>query len=118
MRYYLYLDKDKKILSVFASEILMDLPYIDSDKLPNVHVGYDYFINGKIVRKTAEYNRVKAIEEDQVVIRSLKQKLSDTDYLAIKFAEGELTEEEFAPIKAQRQEWRTQIRALEAKHSA
>lgn len=32
-------------------------------------------------------------------IAELKQKLSDTDYQAIKYAEGWLTEEEYEPIK-------------------
>lgn len=43
----------------------------------------------------------------------LKQKLKNTDYQAIKYAEGLLTEEEYAPIKAQRQAWRNEINALE-----
>ena len=46
-------------------------------------------------------------------IAELKKKLSDTDYQAIKYAEGWITEEEYAPIKAQRQEWRDAINALE-----
>lgn len=47
-------------------------------------------------------------------IAELKQKLSDTDYQAIKYAEGWLTEEEYAPIKVQRQEWRDTINTLES----
>lgn len=47
-------------------------------------------------------------------IAELKQKLADTDYQAIKYAEGWITEEEYAPIKAQRQEWRDAINALES----
>lgn len=46
-------------------------------------------------------------------IQELKKLLSDTDYKAIKFAEGLLTEEEFAPIRKQRQEWRNKINELE-----
>lgn len=46
-------------------------------------------------------------------IADLKAKLSNTDYQAIKYAEGALTAEEYAPIKAQRQEWRDRINALE-----
>lgn len=46
-------------------------------------------------------------------IAELKRQLADTDYKAIKFAEGEITAEEYAPIKAQRQEWREQINNLE-----
>ena len=47
-------------------------------------------------------------------IAELKQKLSDTDYKAIKYAEGWITDGEYEPIKAQRQEWRDAINALES----
>lgn len=46
-------------------------------------------------------------------IMSVLNKLSATDYQAIKFAEGELTAEEFAPIKEQRKAWRAEINQLE-----
>lgn len=46
-------------------------------------------------------------------ISQLKQYLSDTDYKAIKFAEGELTEEEYAETKTQRKSWREEINKLE-----
>ena len=43
----------------------------------------------------------------------LKCKLAETDYKAIKYAEGELLEEEYAETKAQRKEWRKEINKLE-----
>lgn len=46
-------------------------------------------------------------------IKCLKDLLSSTDYQAIKFAEGELSSEEYAQIKERRAEWRRQINALE-----
>ena len=46
-------------------------------------------------------------------ITRLKKQLSDTDYKAIKYSEGLITEEEYAPIKAQRQAWRDEINQLE-----
>lgn len=46
-------------------------------------------------------------------IKMLKRKLSDTDYKAIKYAEGQLTEEEYGPIKQERQSWRNRINELE-----
>lgn len=46
-------------------------------------------------------------------IRSLKAKLSETDYQAIKFAEGETSAEEYAETKAKRATWRARINALE-----
>lgn len=50
------------------------------------------------------------IEEE---IDILKQKLFNTDYKAIKYAEGQLTEEEYGPIKQERQSWRNRINELE-----
>lgn len=46
-------------------------------------------------------------------ISILKQKLLSTDYQAIKFAEGQISAEEYEPIKKQRQEWRDEINELE-----
>lgn len=59
------------------------------------------------------YNQRKQKENSRETILELKQKLSNTDYQAIKYAEGELTEEEYAPIKAQRKAWREEINRLE-----
>lgn len=47
-------------------------------------------------------------------IAELKMKLRDSDYQAIKFAEGMLSEDEYAPIRAQRQAWRDRINELES----
>ena len=46
-------------------------------------------------------------------IEELKQNLSSTDYKAIKYAEGELSANEYAPIKSQRRQWRAEINKLE-----
>jgi hypothetical protein len=48
-------------------------------------------------------------------IGELKAELGATDYKALKYMEGWLTEEEYAPVKAQRQALRDQINELEAK---
>ena len=47
-------------------------------------------------------------------ISELKRLLAESDYKAIKYAEGEITEEEYAPIKEQRRAWRVEINELEA----
>lgn len=47
-------------------------------------------------------------------IEMLKIELASTDYKAIKYAEGWISEEEYAPIKAERQAIRDEINALEA----
>ena len=46
-------------------------------------------------------------------IAELKAKLAATDYQAIKYAEGVLSDEEYAEMKAQRQLWRDRINELE-----
>lgn len=46
-------------------------------------------------------------------ISELKQNLAQTDYLAIKYAEGQLSAEEYAGTKAQRQAWRDEINVLQ-----
>ena len=50
-------------------------------------------------------------------IRILKKKLADTDYQAIKYAEGELSAEEYAETKEKRKEWRVEINRLQAELS-
>ena len=47
-------------------------------------------------------------------IAMLKQQLADTDYKAIKFAEGLISEQDYAETKAQRQLWRDEINRLES----
>ena len=48
---------------------------------------------------------------DEISVR--KQLLTQTDYQCLKFAEGSLSEEEYTPIRAQRQAWRDEINELE-----
>ena len=47
-------------------------------------------------------------------INGLKNLLSQTDYQALKFAEGSLSEEEYAPAKEERQKFRDRINELQA----
>lgn len=51
------------------------------------------------------------VKEYQIV--RLKKKLEDSDYKAIKYAEGFISDEDYAPIKEERQNYRTQINQLE-----
>lgn len=52
-------------------------------------------------------------EEIQNRINELKQLLKDSDYRAIKFAEGQYTKTEYAPYKEQRKAYRDEINQLE-----
>lgn len=82
---------------------------------------YSYYavVDGKFTIKRRNPTK-EELEADnrQVVEREiveLKQKLYDTDYKAIKYAEGFLTEEGYKETKAQRQMWRDRINELESK---
>ena len=56
----------------------------------------------------------KLIEQYQSEILDLKKYLSDTDYKAIKYAEGEITESDYQEIKSQRHDARVRINELES----
>lgn len=49
---------------------------------------------------------------DEKRLEALKKTLADTDYKAIKYAEGYYTEEEYQPIKEHRESLREQIRSI------
>ena len=62
------------------------------------------------------YEEIAELEKantPEMKIAQLKQNLLDTDYKAIKFAEGLISDEDYAPIKKQRQQWRNEINLLE-----
>lgn len=54
------------------------------------------------------------VEQYQAEIIGLKKYLSDTDYKAIKFAEGEITESDYREVKSQRHDARVRINELES----
>ena len=64
-----------------------------------------------LVYKPYSEQEIKIIKNNNR-ISELKQKLEDTDYKAIKYAEGELSAEEYAETKAQRRVWREEINKL------
>jgi hypothetical protein len=52
-------------------------------------------------------------EQNERRINTLKKMLIDTDYIAVKIAEGAATASDYADKIAQRQAWRLEIQALE-----
>ena len=62
-------------------------------------------------------NRELRWDKGKQIIK-LKSELHRTDYMAIKFAEGELTAEEYAEVKEQRRAWRAEINRLQAEIDA
>lgn len=90
--------------------------YID-----NKNVEYEEF---RIALNSGAYQLTYTETEERLIsgnpekkIKDLKQKLAETDYQAIKYAEGLLSEAEYAEMKQQRQAWRDEINRLEAEFS-
>ena len=53
-------------------------------------------------------------DQYRLEITQLKKQLSDTDYKAIKYAEGQISESEYASVRAERQGYRDRINYLES----
>ena len=62
---------------------------------------------------TAEQEKEVSIMEINNQIYTLKEQLAETDFKALKFIDGELTEDEYAPIREQRHNFRVKINELE-----
>lgn len=56
--------------------------------------------------------------EIEGAINAYKNLLQQTDYMAIKHADGALTPEEYGPMRAKREEWREAINQCEAQLAA
>lgn len=57
---------------------------------------------------------IEAINAQESIILDREGKLSSTDYIAAKIAEGKATKTEYADKIAQRQQWRDDINAANA----
>ena len=57
---------------------------------------------------------IEAINAQQSIILDREGKLSSTDYIAAKIAEGKATKTEYADKIAERQQWRNDINAANA----
>lgn len=97
-------------------------PYIEiteQERLQPLPDKYSYYCvdNGKFCIKrrtpTEEELAKDAISNRNKEISELKAKLAQTDYQAIKFAEGWITADDYAPTKALRNSWRVRINELE-----
>ena len=61
-----------------------------------------------------KYEIDELINEQQTIILDREGKLSSTDYIAAKIAEGKATKTEYADKIAERQGWRDDINAAKA----
>ena len=66
-----------------------------------------------------DYDGSKELEKENAIARieELKRLLSESDYRAIKYAEGEYTEEEYKPYRVQRKAYRVEINELQEKYN-
>lgn len=77
--------------------------------------------NNATIEDKGEYYEVVPVpeptqeERNAAEIERLKAELSATDYKCLKYVDGALTEEEYAEVRAYRQELRSRINALEEK---
>ena len=67
----------------------------------------DWYVKGYAPQKPQEEVNAERIAE-------LKAKLQETDYVVIKIAEGEATQEDYAEVLASRKAWRAEINKLQA----
>ena len=87
-----------------------------NEELPTIEVTDEQFnliMDGKLVWKNGQLTDNTQTLEKQNRIAELKQSLENTDHQAIKHSEGLISEEDYAPMKAQRQAWRDEINELE-----
>ena len=114
-----YNQKTGKVIS-FGKDTKPYIEITEQERKQPLPDKYSYYavVDGKftIKRRTPTVEEVSR-DKVQVInkeISELKKKLFDTDYKAIKYSEGWLTDEEYAEVKAQREEWRKRINELEA----
>ena len=87
----------------FENGVLIDIPQAELETMRLAQLEYEQ-----------QLQRQAEIDEVQRKISEIKAKLSQTDYQAIKYAEGFISETDYAPMKALRQEYREEINRLEA----
>lgn len=128
---YIETDENNHIIKVFSSDfreptatsILIDegngdkyrhaqSQYFDKPlRTQNGDYIYEY-VDGRVREKDQTKNRLR--RERECRIAELKLNLAETDYKAIKYAEGIISEDEYAETKVQRQAWRDEINVIEA----
>lgn len=105
---YFYKSKDSKgwLADYVAHPELLESGYVEITKA-------EWDAHMASIAPKAPTAKQLAKQEKKREIASLKSELAKSDYKAIKFAEGWITAEEYAPIKAERQALRDRINKLE-----
>lgn len=97
------------ILSNLSYQIIPEtenMVEVDETLLQRIGIDKQFDENGNII----DYVREKTKEEQ---IEELKQKLAETDYVCLKFVDGEITQAEYAETWKKRKQWREEINKLE-----
>ena len=92
---------------IFVDELPQVIPYRQILKVVNNALTVEN------LQLTTEQEKNISIMEITTQIDVLKEKLAETDYKALKFIDGEFTEEEYAPIREERKNYRIKINELE-----
>lgn len=92
---------------IFVDELPQVIPYRQVLKV------VDNALTIENLQLTAEQEKNISIIELNTKINILKEQLAETDYKALKFIDGEFTEEEYAPIREERKNYRIKINELE-----
>lgn len=115
--------ESKKVLGFYPD-------FINYNKIPEPYIEVSDEKHAKLVEMTNSGKElyIKTIKDKEFALRDitipqeqiiqnriaeLKSLLSQTDYQAIKYAEGQLSASEYAEMKKQRQAWRDEINELE-----
>ena len=92
---------------IFVDELPQVIPYRQVLKVVNNALTVEN------LQLSAEQEKEISIIEINTKINILKEQLAETDYKALKFIDGEFTEEEYAPIPKERKACRIKINELE-----
>lgn len=85
--------------------------YLNPEDIQQSDKDFNYYLRDQCPMKTEE-DKLK--DQYRLEIQQLKKALSDSDYKAIKYAEGQISEEEYSEIKSERQGYRDRINYLES----
>ena len=102
-----------------SEEYEAEVPVYEEQENEETHELEQVEVGTEKVTKTrpilVDHDNSSELRREEILnnINELKQLLKDSDYRALKFAEGQYTKTEYAPYKAQRQEYRDQINQLE-----
>ena len=105
MKIYLFLDNT--VITGYSLGAIEGTVEVEVENPNTIKLGIDTYENNSIIAQIAPVNNTIRIME-------LKANLAATDYLCMKHADKVLSDEEYEPIRLQRQAWRDEINTLEA----